>query len=147
MNKIVVVLFLLIAVTITFGKNRNLECSTFSKNSKVNSDVAIQSLSKNVDDSLYARWNNGGFIKNLLFYCSCDCEEKYEFPSSHNREITWGFHYCGASDSEIVLPVKQVYTKLRKNEELYLLIERLKDEIDKYDSILCNPLEIRENDF
>lgn len=146
MKNIVVVLFLLIA-TCAFCKNRNLECSTFSKNSIVVSDVAVQSLSKNVDDSLYARWSNGDFIKNLLFFCSCACEEKYEFPSNHNHEFTWGLHYCGASDSEIVLPAKQVYTKLKKNEELYLMIEHLKDEIDKYDSILCDSLKFEENVF
>lgn len=147
MKSIVVVLFLLIANTSAFCKNRNLECSTFSKNSTVISDVAIQSLSKNVDDSLYARWRKGKFIENLLFYCSCACEEKYEFPSNHNREVSWGLHYCGASDIEIVLPAKHVYTKLKKNEELYLMIERLKDEIDKYDSILCDSLKNEENDF
>ncbi|MCQ2108707.1 MAG: hypothetical protein MJZ05_08080 [Fibrobacter sp.] len=142
MKNIVVVLFLLIVSTNGFGKDRNLECATFSKNSKVISDAAVQSLSKSVDDSLYTRWSRGEFIRNLLFYCACDCDEKYEFPSNHNRDLTWGFHYCGASDLEIVLPTKQEYIILKKNEELYLMIEKLKDEIDKYDSILCGSHEV-----
>jgi len=106
------------------------------------SDVAIQSLIKTVDDSLYARWRKGEFVDNLLFYCACACEEKYEIPSNHNHDIIWGLHYCGASDSEVVLPSKQVYSTLKKNEELYLMIEKLKDEIDKYDSLLCDSTEL-----
>jgi hypothetical protein len=39
-----------------------LSVPRFAKNTTVMSDDVIQSLSKDVDDSLYSRWNDKNFI-------------------------------------------------------------------------------------
>ena len=53
---------LLLAISSALCAERNLECSSFEKNTTVMSDDVIRSLSKVVDDSLYSRWKDKNFI-------------------------------------------------------------------------------------
>ena len=80
-NNVVPILFL--AISSAFFAERNLECSSFAKNTTVMSDDVIQSLSKVVDDSLYSRWKDKNFIVDHMYLraCSCACEYKYVLQS------------------------------------------------------------------
>lgn len=141
MKKAYVVSVLLLAISSAFCAERNLECSSFEKNTTVMSDDVIRSLSKTVDDSLYARWNAKNFIVDhmYLYACTCACENKYELQSKKNQNLSWIFSYCDLPDSMVVFYEDSLeYMILRKNEKLYLMIEKLKDEIDRYDSLLCD---------
>ena len=105
------------------------------------SDDVIQSLSKVVDDSLYTRWNAKNFIHNSFIACTCLCENKYSIQSRNNRKFYWVFNYCDSPDTVVTLeadPDNMGYFVLKKSEKLYLMIEKLKDEIDRYDSLLCD---------
>lgn len=132
---------LLLAISSALCAERNLKCSSFEKNTTVMSDDVIQSLSKVVDDSLYSRWRDKNFIVDhmYLYACGCACENKYELQSKRNQNLSWIFNYCDVPDSMVVFYEDSLeYMILRKNEKLYLMIEKLKDEIDRYDSLLCD---------
>ena len=144
MKKTVVVSILLLAISSAFCAERNLECSSFAKNATVMSDDVIQSLSKVVDDSLYSRWRDKNFIVDYKHWyaCACACENKYELQSKKNQNLSWIFNYCNGPDSMVVFYEDSLeYMILNKNEKLYLMIEKLKDEIDRYDSLLCDSTE------
>lgn len=105
------------------------------------SDDVIQSLSKVVDDSLYSRWKDKNFIVDYKHWyaCACACENKYELQSKKNQNLSWIFNYCDSPDSMVVFYEDHLeYMILSKKEKLYLMIEKLKDEIDRYDSLLCD---------
>ena len=139
MKKAYVVSILLLAISSALCAERNLKCSSFEKNTTVMSDDVIQSLSKVVDDSLYSRWNAKNFIHNSFIACTCLCENKYSIQSRNNRKFYWVFNYCALPDSMVVFYEDHLeYMILKKNEKLYLMIEKLKDEIDRYDSLLCD---------
>ena len=132
---------LLLAISSALCAERNLKCSSFEKNTTVMSDDVIQSLSKVVDDSLYSRWRDKNFIVDYmyLYACGCACENKYELQSKKNQNLSWIFNYCDVPDSMVVFFEDSLeYMILRENEKLYLMIEKLKDEIDRYDSLLCD---------
>ena len=144
MKKTVIVSILLLAISSAFCAERNLECSSFEKNTTVMSDDVIQSLSKVVDDSLYSRWKDKNFIVDYKHWyaCACACENKYELQSKKNQNLSWIFNYCNGPDSMVVFYEDSLeYMILNKNEKLYLMIEKLKDEIDRYDSLLCDSTE------
>ena len=132
---------LLLAISSALCVERNLKCSSFEKNTTVMSDDVIRSLSKVVDDSLYSRWKDKNFIVDYKHWyaCACACEDKYELQSKKNQNLSWIFNYCALPDSMVVFYEDSLeYMILRKNEKLYLMIEKLKDEIDRYDSLLCD---------
>ena len=138
-NNVVPILFL--AISSALCAERNLECSSFEKNTTVMSDDVIRSLSKVVDDSLYTRWNAKNFIHNSFIACTCLCENKYSIQSRNNRKFYWVFNYCDSPDTVVTLEAdsdNMGYFVLKKSEKLYLMIEKLKDEIDRYDSLLCD---------
>ena len=83
MKKTVLVSILLLAISSALCAERNLECSSFEKNTTVMSDGTIRSLSKVIDDSLYSRWNDKNFIVDYKdwYACACACEYKYELQS------------------------------------------------------------------
>lgn len=141
MKKTVLVSILLLAISSALCAERNLECSSFEKNTTVMSDGTIRSLSKVIDDSLYSRWNDKNFIVDYKdwYACACACEYKYELQSKKNQNLSWIFNYCDRPDSMVVFYEDHLeYMILKKNEKLYLMIEKLKDEIDRYDSLLCD---------
>ena len=141
MKKANVVPILFLAISSALCAERNLKCSSFEKNTTVMSDDVIQSLSKVVDDSLYSRWRDKNFVVECtsLYSCACACENKYELQSKKNQNLSWIFNYCALPDSMVVFYEDCLeYMILRENEKLYLMIEKLKDEIDRYDSLLCD---------
>ena len=141
MKKTVLVSILLLAISSALCAERNLKCSSFEKNTTVMSDDVIQSLSKVVDDSLYSRWKDKNFIVDYERWhaCSCACGYKYVLQSKKNQNLSWIFNYCDGPDSMVVFYEDDLeYMILRENEKLYLMIEKLKDEIDRYDSLLCD---------
>ena len=141
MKKAYVVSVLLLAISSALCAERNLKCSSFEKNTTVMSDDIIQSLSKVVDDSLYSRWKDKNFIVDYehWYACACACDDKYVLHSKKNQNLSWIFNYCDGPDSMVVFYEDSLeYMILRKNEKLYLMIEKLKDEIDRYDSLLCD---------
>ena len=141
MKKTVVVSILLLAISSALCAERNLECSSFEKNTTVMSDDVIRSLSKVVDDSLYSRWKDKNFIVDHMYLraCACACEAKYSLQSKRNQNLIWMFNYCDDPDSIVSLNTDSMeYMILNKNEKLYIMIEKLKDEIDRYDSLLCD---------
>ena len=103
MKKTGVVSILLLAISSALCAERNLECSSFEKNTTVMSDDVIQSLSKVVDDSLYTRWNAKNFIHNSFIACTCLCENKYSIQSRNNRKFYWVFNYCDNPDTVVTL--------------------------------------------
>ena len=146
MKKTIVAPILFLAISSALCAERNLECSSFEKNTTVMSDDVIQSLSKVVDDSLYSRWKDKNFIVDYEHWyacaCACACENKYELQSKKNQNLSWIFNYCDLPDSMVVFYEDSLeYMILNKNEKLYLMIEKLKDEIDRYDSLLCDSTE------
>ena len=141
MKKTNVVPILFLAISSALCAERNLECSSFEKNTTVMSDDVIRSLSKVVDDSLYSRWKDKNFIVDYERWhaCSCAGEYKYVLQSKKNQNLSWIFNYCDGPDSMVVFYEDDLeYMILRENEKLYLMIEKLKDEIDRYDSLLCD---------
>ena len=141
MKKTNVVPILFLAISSALCAERNLKCSSFEKNTTVMSDDVIQSLSKVVDDSLYSRWKDKNFIVDYERWhaCSCACEYKYVLQSKKKQNLSWIFNYCDGPDSMVVFYEDDLeYMILRENEKLYLMIEKLKDEIDRYDSLLCD---------
>ena len=85
MKKTIVVSILLLAISSAFCAERNLECSSFEKNTTVMSDDVIRSLSKVVDDSLYSRWKDKNFIVDYKDWYACACEYKYELQSKKSK--------------------------------------------------------------
>lgn len=141
-ERVLFIILILLLFDNAFGEHSTQECSSFSKNDKVMSDSTIRSLSLVVDDSLYTRWNAENFVHNSFIACTCLCENKYSIQSRNNRKFYWVFNYCDSPDTVITLEAdsdNMGYFVLKKSEKLYLMIEELKKNVDKYDSVLCVP--------
>lgn len=91
------------------------------------------------------RFTQDGTIKTLLL-TTCICmlvpvSINTSF-NQKNQNLSWIFNYCDGPDSMVVFYEDSLeYMILKKNEKLYLMIEKLKDEIDRYDSLLCDSTE------
>ena len=93
MKKTNVVPILFLVISSALCAERNLECSSFEKNTTVMSDDVIRSLSKVVDDSLYSRWKDKNFIVDYERWhaCSCACGYKYVLQSKKKSKFKLDF--------------------------------------------------------